>query len=64
MKRTDLAGCKISSCWVYPVSRRGIEQLRSPFGIIFLLFPMKVVMGHAHSSRGNPQPLAFSDSHA
>ena len=36
---------KISSCRVYAISRRGIEQLGSSSGSIFLLFPMKVAGG-------------------
>ena len=51
---------KMSSCQVYAISRRGIEQLGSSFGYIFLLFPMKVAGGHAHSR--HPQPPALSDS--
>ena len=43
---------KISSCPVYVISRRGIVQLGSSFGSIFLLFPMRVVGAHAHSRRG------------
>ena len=43
---------KISSCWVYAISRKGIVQLGSLFGSIFLLFPMKVAVDHAHSSWG------------
>ena len=38
----------------YAISRWGIEQLGLPFGLIFLLFPMKVATGHAHKSRGKP----------
>ena len=59
MKKTDLARAvtKISSCWVYPISRPGMEQLGIPFGFIFLLFPMKVARSHAHSSWGkSPAP--------
>jgi len=44
---------KISSCWVYAVSRWGTDQPGSlVVDFIFLLFPMKVDGGHAHSSRG------------
>ena len=37
------------------ISKRGIVQLRSSFGSIFLLFPMKV-------AAGNPRPSALSDN--
>ena len=37
------------------ISKRGIVQLRSSFGSIFLLFPMKV-------ATGNPRPSALSDN--
>ena len=37
------------------ISRRGIVQLGSSFGSIFLLFPMKV-------AAGNPRSTALSDS--
>ena len=43
---------KISSCWVYVISRRRIVQIGSSFGSIFLLFPMKVATSHTHSGRG------------
>ena len=52
----------ISSCQVYVISRRGIVQLGSSFGSIFLLFPLKkpglilIVAGE------NPRPLALGDS--
>ena len=49
------AVANISSCWVYAISRRGILQLGSSFGSIFILFPMKV-------AGENLQPLALSDS--
>ena len=41
----------ISSCWVYAISRQGIEQQGFSFGSILHLFPMKVATGHAHSRR-------------
>ena len=57
------AVAKISSCWVYAVSRREIAQLGSPFGSIFLLFPVRVAKSsHSHSSRGKSGPLALSYS--
>ena len=49
----------------YAISRWGIEQLGLSFGLIFLLFPMKVARGHANKSQGKPpaQPsLATLDS--
>ena len=48
----------------YAISRWGIEQLGLSFGLIFLLFPMKVARGHAHKSRGKPpaQPLTLDSS--
>ena len=42
---------KISSYWVYEISRWVIEQLECHFGFIFLLFPMKVAGGYTHSGR-------------
>ena len=54
---------KISSCQVYAISRWGTEQPGSlGVGFIFLLFPMKVDGGLAHSSHG--KFLALSDSPA
>ena len=51
------AVAKISSCRVYANSRRGIVQLGSYFASVFLLFPMKVAGGHAHSNQGkSPGP--------
>ena len=49
---------KISGCRVNAISRRGIEQLGSSFGSIFLLFPRRVAGAHAHtcSSQGNTWP--------
>ena len=50
---------KISSCRVNTTSWRGIKQLRVSFGFIFLLFPLKVVGDHVHSSRGkSPAPVS------
>ena len=46
------AVAKISSCWVYVISRRRIVQIESSFGSIFLLFPIKVAAAHTHSSQG------------
>ena len=40
----------------YEISRWGIEQLGLSFGLVFLLFLMKVARGHAHKSREKPQP--------
>ena len=56
------AVAKISSCQVYAISRRGIVQLGSSFGSIFLLFPIRAAGNHPHSCQGNPRPLALSDS--
>ena len=54
------AVAKISSCWVYAVSRREIAQLESSFGSIFLLFPVRVAKSsHAHSSQGKSPVLGF-----
>ena len=52
------ATAKISGCWVYTISRRGIVQLGSSlYGSIFLLFPIRVAKTHAHSSQGkSPAP--------
>ena len=49
------AVANISICWVYAISRRGIFQLGSSFGSIFVLFPVKV-------AGENLRPLALSDS--
>ena len=46
----------------YVISRRGIVQLGSCFGSIFLLPSMSVAGVHAHSSKVNPQPAALRDS--
>ena len=46
------AVAKTSRCRVYANSRRGIVQLASSLGSVFLLFPTKVVGAHAHSNRG------------
>lgn len=32
------------------IGRKGIDQLGSLYGSIFLLFPKKVAAGHAHST--------------
>ena len=57
------ATAKISGCWVYTISRRGIVQLGSPFhGSIFLLFPMTVAKTMLIVARENPQPPALGDS--
>ena len=55
-----------STCRVYVISSRGIVQLRSNFGSIFLLFPIKVAGAHAHSNRGKSPvpPGSYSDSPA
>ena len=42
----------VSNCWVNTTSRWGIRQLGISFGSIFLLFPMKVTLGHVRSSQG------------
>ena len=55
---------KILHCWVYPISRRGIEKPGSPSGFIFLLFPVKVGQDYAHSCREKCLALALSDSEA
>ena len=56
------AVANVSSCRVYVIGRRGSVQEGSSSGSIFLFFPMKVAGVHAHSSQGNPQPPALSDS--
>ena len=56
------AVANVSSCWVYVNGRRGSVQKGSSSGSISLLFPMKVAGVHAHSSQGNLQPPALSDS--
>ena len=55
-----------STCRVYVISSRGIVQLRSNFGSIFLLFPIKVAGAHAHSNRGKSPapPGSYSDGPA
>ena len=55
---------KVLHCWVYPISRWGIEQPGSPSGFIFLLFPVKVAQDYAHSCRGKSPAAALSDSQA
>ena len=53
----DRAVTKISSCWVYEISGQGNEELRSSFGFILLLLPVKVARGYAHRSQGKlPSP--------
>ena len=49
---SGLSFTKIASCWVYAISRRGIEQQGSSFGFILVLIPRKISRGHTHSSRG------------
>ena len=36
VEQGNRAVTKISSCWVYEISRQVIEQLEGPFGFIFL----------------------------
>ena len=55
---------KVLHCWVYPISRWGIEQPGSPSGFIFLLFPVKVAQDYAHSCQEKCLALALSDSEA
>ena len=46
------------------VCRWGTEQPQSSFGLIFILFPMKIAGGHHHGGQGkSPPPMAHSDSH-
>ena len=47
------------------VCRWGTEQPQSSFGLIFILFPMKIAGGHHHGGQGKspPAPMAHSDSH-
>ena len=52
---------KFRATW-YVISRRGIVQLGSCFGSLFLLPSMSVAGVHAHRSKGNPQPAALRDS--
>lgn len=48
----------------YAISKWGIEQLGLSFGLIFLLFPMKVAREHAHKRQGKPpaQPPTLDSS--
>ena len=55
---------KILHFWVYPISRRGIEQPGSPSGFIFPLFPVKVAQDYAHSCQEKCLAAALSDSQA
>ena len=43
---------KISCCWVYATSRRGIKNLGNSSGSIFLPCPIKGVGSHAYMSQG------------
>ena len=53
----DRAVAKTSSCQVYVINSRGLVQLGSSLGSVFLLFPMKVARAHAHSNLGkSPAP--------
>ena len=46
------------------VCRWRTEQRQGSFGLIFILFPMKIAGGHPHGSQGkSPPSLAHSDSH-
>ena len=47
-----------SGYWVYEFSGLGRKLNRSgiSFGYIFLLFPVKIPLGYAHRSWGNPDP--------
>ena len=57
------AVAKISSCWVYVISGKGIVQLGISFGSISLLFPARVAQGLTLIvAGGNPWPLFLSDS--
>ena len=40
------------------VCRWGTEQPQSSFGLIFILFPMKIAGGHHHGSQGKSPPPA------
>ena len=56
----DRAVDKTSSCWVYANTRRGLVQLGSSLGSVFLLFSIKVAGAHAHSNRGkSPAPGSY-----
>ena len=46
------AVAKTLSCGVYANIRRGIVQLATSLGYVFLLFPMKVAGAHAHGNQG------------
>ena len=54
---------KISSCWVYmyAISRQELNSCKV-FWFCFPFFPLKAAGDHAHSSLGNPLPMAFSNS--
>ena len=54
----------LHNCWVYPISRQGIEQPGSPPGFIFLLFAVKVAQDYAHSCQEKCPAAALSDSQA
>ena len=45
------------------VCRWGTEQPQSSFGLIFILFLMKIAGGHPHGSQGKSPPRPSSDSH-
>lgn len=47
---------------IYAISRQEIEQLGSFFDSTFILFPMKIGEGQAHSSGGKSPFLALNDS--
>ena len=48
---------KISSCWVYAISKVGNSTASEFLWSRFLLLPTKIAGGHAHSSRGKfPAP--------
>ena len=51
---------KISSCQVYAISRRGIVELESYFGSIFLLFGLMSIKAKEHP----PHTHTLSDSPA
>ena len=62
-KILNRAVAKISSCWVYAISRRGVVQQGSHFGSIFLLLSIRVAGAHANRSRRKSlAPGSYSDS--
>ena len=62
-RNSSWAVTKIYHCWVYSMSRQGIEELGSSFGSIFAFVSNKSVRGCQSSEVGVESP-ANSDSPA